>query len=199
VKTLIRLASASALLLLPFAAEGAGQPPLTVVCSGLAGCGKGAENVLVTSTLPTAVALLLQVAGGAAVIFMVLTGFRILIQGEEYFNSAKKLILYIIGGLGLAMTAATIVGFVSTEDFGQSNSGNFLVGGFLPSIVRIILTVFNVAFGIVIIVSGIRMVMAAGKTEEFKKAAGGIKFAIIGAVLVNLSRAIIEAFLNIKL
>ncbi len=198
-KTFTRLASALALLLLPLAAVAAGQPPLTVVCSGLAGCGKGAENVIVTSAIPTAVLLLLQVAGGAAVIFMVLTGFRIMVQGEEYASNAKKLIPYIIGGLGLAMTSATIVGFVSTENFGQTNSSSFLIGGFLPAIVRIMLTVFNVVFGIIIIVSGMRMVLAAGKTEEFKKAAGGIKFAVIGAVLVNLSRAIIEAFLNINL
>ncbi len=175
---------------------------IPVICTGLAGCGAGAENVLLTSTLPTAGALMIRLVAGGAVIFIVVAGTKMLIGGnDEKAGAAKKSIMLALGGLGLALAAGTIVSFVTTENYGQANPGDFLfgAGGLMESAIRIIMTLFNVAFIIVILYAGIQMVLSSGKADEFKKGGTMIKWAIVGAVLVNLSRAIVQAFLGLNI
>lgn len=173
-----------------------------VVCGNLPGCGQGIENVLFTGTLPVVVSLMIQLAAGGAVIAIVVAGSELLLTGsEEGATTARKAVLYALGGLGLAIAAAPIVSFVSTENYGQVNPQNFLFGpgGLLTSIIRIILVLFNTAFVIVIIFTGFQMVLAGGQSDKFKTASTRIKWAIIGAVLVNLARAIVQATLNLEL
>ena len=95
-----------------------------------------------------------------------------------------------------AVLAASIVTFVTTENYGFVGGNVVTV---MASVVRIILTLFNVGFAIVIILAGLRMILAHGNADEFKKGGTMIKWAIIGGVVVNLSKAAIQAFLALNL
>jgi hypothetical protein len=173
-----------------------------VICGNLPGCGSGPTNVLFYSTLPTVVGLLIRLAAGGAVVAIVVAGTELLLKSsDEAATSAKKAIMYAFGGLGLAIAAAPIVGFVTTENYGQSNSGDLLFGngGVLTSAVRIIMVLFDAGFVMVIIIAGIRMAMSSGNADEFKRGGTMIKWAIVGAVIVNLARALVQAFLRINL
>ena len=174
-------------------------PP--IICTGLFGCGRPPENVLMQSTLPTVGAIMIQLAAGGAVIAVVIGGVQMAVSyGDDgAITNARKAILFALGGLGLALAAAPIVSFVSTEQYYMGGDLLFGQGGLMASVIRIIMILFNVAFSIVIILAGLRMITAAGNADEFKKGGNMIKWAIIGGVIVNLARAGIQAFLALNL
>ncbi len=182
---------------LPTIALAVGQyPPL--VCNGLFGCGAPPSNVLLESTLPAAAVLLMQLAAGGAVLAVVIAGTQMAVSyGDEgKITNARKAILFALGGFGLALSSASIVAFVTTEDYGFFGGNVVTV---MASVVRIILTLFNVGFAIVIILAGLRMITAQGNADEFKKGGVMIKWAIIGGVVVNVAKAGIQAFLALNL
>ncbi len=193
--------SAALLVLAPSLAHAQALPP--VICTGLPGCGKPAENLLYTGVLPTAAGLLIQIAGALAVIFIVFAGIQMAASAGDdgKISTAKKAIVYALGGLGIAITAATLVSFVTTENYGQANPTNFLfgAGGLVPSVIRIIMIVFDAGFFIVFFWAGMRMVLAAGNAEEFKKAGQMIRWAIVGAIIVNIAKAGVQALLAVNL
>ncbi|NOS66945.1 MAG: hypothetical protein HOO67_01095 [Candidatus Peribacteraceae bacterium] len=172
-------------------------PP--IMCDGLFGCGAPPSNVILESGLPVAATLLMQLAAGGAVIAIVIAGTQMAVSygDEAKTTSARKAILYALGGLGLALASMSIVSFVTTEDFGIAPGGTVIT--VMASIVRIILNLFNVGFAIVIILAGLRMITAQGVADEFKKGGQMIKWAIIGGVVVNLAKVGIQAFLELNL
>lgn len=176
-------------------------PP--IICDGLFGCGRPPENVIFNSTLPTAAAILIQLAAAGTVLAVVIGGVQMVVSyGDEgKITSARKAILFALGGLALAISAAPIVSFVVTEDYGQGGGTDLLFGptGVMASAIRIIMILFNVAFALVAIIAGIRMIIAGGNADEFKKAGNMIKWAVIGGVIVNLARVGVQALLMLNL
>lgn len=171
-------------------------PPL--ICNGLFGCGAPPSNVLLESALPIVATLLMQLAAGGAVLAVVVAGVQMATSyGDEgKITNARKAILFALGGFGLVLSSASIVAFVTTENYGF-DGGNVVT--VMASAVRIILTLFNVGFAIVIILAGLRMITAQGNADEFKKGGAMIKWAIIGSVVVNIAKAGIQAFLILNL
>ncbi len=199
-KFILRLLPAFILITLPAMAFAVDMYP-PIICNGLFGCGRPPENVLMANTLPTVAAILIQLAAGGAVIAVVIGGVQMAVSyGDDgAITNARKAILFALGGLGLALAAAPIVSFVSTEQYYQGGEFLFGPGGLMASVIRIIMILFNVAFAIVIILAGLRMITAGGNADEFKKGGNMIKWAIIGGVIVNLARAGIQALLALNL
>lgn len=168
-------------------------PPL--LCPGLFGCGLGPQNLILTNALPTAALILVQIAAGGAVIAITIAGVQMGISygDESKITNARKAILYALGGLGIALSAVPIVSFVTSENYGLDIGGDIIT--VMASMIRIILTLFNVGFCIVVILAGLRMMNSQGNADEFKKGAEMIKWAIIGGVIVNLAKAGVQAFL----
>ena len=192
------LAFTFALVPTPVAAQA-----MEVICVGLPGCGQGPENTLLTRVLPAVVFIMIQLVAGGSVIFIMISGVKMLLSAGDdgKAQAARKGVISAVGGLGLAIVSATAVSFITTENFGQANPQNFLFGpgGLLDSVVRLILTLFNVGFVIMVLYAGIKMALASGASDEFKKGGQIIRWAIVGAVVVNLARAIVQAFLALNL
>jgi hypothetical protein len=186
-------------LVLVLVQHGHAQQLPVVNCNGLPGCGAPPSDVLFQNALTTAVIVLVNASAGAAVLFVVISGLQMLLAFGDSgkISKARKGILYALGGLGLSLVAASLVQVVSSEVLVQA--GGDVLTDFMASVVRIILTLFNVIFIIVAIGAGIRMVIAQGKSDEFQAGISMIKWAIIGAIIVNVSRAIVLAFLNLNL
>ncbi|HLD71263.1 MAG TPA: hypothetical protein VI873_01455 [Candidatus Peribacteraceae bacterium] len=178
----------------------AGAPPV-IVCTGLAGCGSDPANVLFDKTLPLLIEVLANIAGGLAVIFIGVAGFQmVLANGDDgKISTARWGVLYALLGLCLAIASTAIVSFVSTEDYGQSNPGDLLLGGVLPAAMRILITIFNVVFVIAIMFAGYRITLGGGKAEELTKGLAVIRWAIAGAVIINVAHAAVKAVLAIGL
>ncbi len=169
-----------------------------VICNGLIGCGAAPENLIVEGVLPMAAMILIQLVGGLAVLFIVIAGTRMTTTGsEDDAGAAKKAIIYGLMGLGLAIAAAPIVSFIITENYTEAG-GDMLLVGVMAAAIRIILTVFNVVLVIVIIYAGITMARSMGAGDDFKKGINMVKWAVIGAIIVNLARAIVQAVLNLN-
>jgi hypothetical protein len=177
------------------------QPPM-VNCTGLPGCPGPIvqpSNVILTTALPVAVTVLLNLAAAAAIIFIIVAGAQMMIAlgDESKLSNAKWAVFYALLGLGLALVSQIIVAFVTTANYGQGVSDNFLFAGALPAVVETVLGLLNVAFLLIIFIAGFRMVIGHGKQEEFGKALTIIRWTIIGAVIINLARAAVEAFLTL--
>lgn len=175
-------------------------PP--IICNQLFGCGKPPEDVILTSTLPLVGSVMVQLAAGGAVLAIVIAGVMMTLSAGDdgKITSARKAIMFALGGLALALTATSLVSFVTTENYGQADPDLlFGAGGVFSSVLRIILILFNVGFVIVVIIGGIHMITSMGSAEGFKKGGSMIKWAVIGALIVNLARAVVQAFLALQL
>lgn len=184
--------------------------PIWVVCTGLAGCGKPPGNAIV-SAVYTGFTVLVGVSAGTAVLFVVWNGLQMVLAfGDEgKFTNARWGVLYALLGLGIALFSGTAVSFVSTQYFGQCTgffsgcvtatpSVNVLTV-FMRTLTSIIALIFNVLFGIAVVIAGMRILVGGGKSDELGKAGSIIKACITGAVIVNVGRALVQAFLSLNL
>lgn len=185
------------LLFLPAGAYALGAVPGTP-CTGLIGCGGGSANIALEA-IPDLATFLVFIAGGAGVLFVAWAGLQMVLAlgNESKLGEQKWAIAYVIGGLTLATLSQVIVTLVGTEptlvEIGTGNDAPLQV---IAAGVHIILTVFNTIFAAAIILGGIRMVYAQGKSDEFNIGRKIIFWSIVGAVITNLANAIIQAFAN---
>jgi len=173
-----------------------------IPCGGLPSCGAGAGNVLLSFTIPTIVSFLLQLAASLALVYVIYSGIQMLFsQGDESkIDKARNGILYALLGLGGAIFSGVAVTLVVSQVFVGGGS-DILFGptGLIANGIGIVMQVFNVTFAIVAVLGGMRMVTARGRSDEFNKGIMTIVYAIAGAVVVNLARAIVQAFLLLYL
>lgn len=163
-------------------------------CPGIVGCGGGSQNVILEN-IPQLATLMITLGSGAAVLFIAWAGFKmVLALGDDgQIAEQKSAILYVLGGLGIAILSQTIVTLVGTEpNLNDITPGNLPVDA-LAAGVRIILTLFNGVFAVAIIIGGIRMVYAQGKSDEFNTGRRIIVWSIFGAVVTNLANALVQA------
>lgn len=156
------------------------------------GCGRGPANIFL-ATLPTLAVLMLQVATGLSVLFIIWAGVQMVLNfGDEgKVGNQKSAIFYSLAGLFTAIASQLIVSFIVTQDWGVNSSGNLVVN-VIAAAAGSLLTVFNGLFIIAIIYYGIKMLMASGDSGAFNSARTGITWAIIGAVIVNLANALVQ-------
>lgn len=162
-------------------------------CSDLQpGCGQGPANIF-TETLPNLAYLMLEVATGLSVLFIVWAGIRLVLNlGDEgKVGTQKTAIFYSLAGLFTAIGSQLLVGFVATQDWGQNSTGNLVIN-LIAAVVGTLLTVFNGLFIVAIIYYGMKMLMASGDTGAFGSARTGITWAILGAAIVNLANALVQ-------
>lgn len=163
-------------------------------CSGLIGCGGGSQNVILAN-IPQLATLMITIASGSAVLFIAWAGFQMVLAlgNEGKIGDQKNAILYALGGLGIVILSQTIVTLVGTDpSIGAIDSSNLPIAA-VSAGVDIILTLFNGVFAIAIILGGIRMVYAQGKSDEFNAGRKIIVWSIIGAIVTNISNALVQA------
>lgn len=191
-------------VLLPASVNAQQYPSAFLPCAGLPGCGAGPTDIISMYTIPTIVALLLQLVAAGALSFIVYSGVMMLTaNGDDgQINKARKGIEFAFMGLGLAIVSGTLVSLVASQDWiAGSDTQDILFGasGFIATVLFIVVRLFNVAFAIVVVIAGMKMVLARGNSGEFGKATGMVVWAIVGAIVVNLARVVVQAFLNLNL
>jgi hypothetical protein len=171
-------------------------PPPIPDCSqftNLFGCG-GASNVLGETVIPNVAIFFLRIVATGSVLFVIWSGVSMMLSMGDSGKAqkAKMSVFYTAIGLAVALSSQMLVGFVSTENYGQGEVGDFIVSGLLRNAIRILMTLTNVILGLVITISGFRMVMAQGKSDEFNSARSALVYAVLGAIIVNASLVIIR-------
>jgi hypothetical protein len=173
------------------------QIPPPTPCGNLPGCG-GPDPILLTVTLPAIAFEMMRIAGVAGFLAVLWAGYQMVLsrgKSDETTN-ARWAIIFAITGVAIAFTSQLMVSFVATEDYGQNAPGDLLYTGIIPAVVRILLTLLNAIFLIMIIIAGYRFMSSAGRSEEGTEAKAMITWSIVGAIIVNLSHAIIQGIIT---
>ena len=157
--------------------------------------GAPVRNVISDITIPQVVFLLLRVASGLAVVFIIWAGFQMLISwgDESKIQSARWSIIYAASGLFVSIMARMIVNIISAEPmlgFIQDEVS------LMAALARYILIISNSLFLIVIVVAGLRMVLDRGKSDDYNRARTALIWAIGGAVVINAANVVVQAVIG---
>lgn len=195
--------SALAFTLFPTVAwAAAGVPPTP--CTGLIGCPGGGLNSVakanvIVNNLPQAASLMVLIASALSIVFIVYAGFRMVIAlgDESQITEQKHAIMYVLAGLLFVILSQLIVAFVGSQDYGQTGSPSDFFLNASKAAVSILLTVFNAAMVVAIIIGGGYMVHSQGKSDQFTKGKTIVQWSIGGALFANLANALITALVRL--
>lgn len=167
------------------------------LCQGLMNCNP--ENA-VAFALPGIAKLLLEVAAGLSVLFMVWSGILMLISmgDDSKAAQAKWAIIYALVGLLGALLSQAFVGTVAeTPLLNAIVNDAHPIASIILRLVQFLVNAVNVLFFVAIIFAGIRMLVSHGQPEEFNRAKKVIEWAVIGAIIVNVARTLVRVVLSL--
>lgn len=145
------------------------------------------------------IATFLAVGGGAlAVVYSVIGGFQMLLSfGDEgKFNRGRSSVTWALVGFGLMLGSQVIANFIYDRATIAAGATAPLIG-LMEVVVSTIVGLLNTFFVLIVMFAGVRAVIGRGKTEEFTSAKHAVGFAIAGAIVVNLARALAVATFNV--
>ncbi len=157
------------------------------------------ENIIVTNAVPVLASLLLRAAGGLSVIVIIWASYIMMFNwGDEgKVTTARNMMIYALVGVGIALLSQMMISFVSSESQNVAAQGPIdLDLALMSNAVRIMIAVFNVFMGFIVFMSGVKMLTARGKTDEYGKARSMLAWAITAAIIVNLSHFAVQAVIT---
>lgn len=164
-------------------------------CAGIPNCGNFGYSLV--SYISVIAAVLVEIASGLAVVFVVIGGAVLILNfgNDAQAEKGKKSIMYALIGFAIALSSQAIISFVVVRATGVSANAPHL------SIMRIVvgsmLQVFNVIFALVMLFFGFKLVIGRGQQSELDAAKKGLFWAVGGAFAVNLSYALVRALNNL--
>lgn len=167
-------------------------------CVGIPGDCSSAENVL-ARFIPAIGRVWVSAAAGLAVIGVIVGGGKMMLNfgDESKIQQGKQAIVYSLLGFIIVLASQSIVAFVAFRTV--EARGDEPLFDFMTAVVGAMLSVFNVAFVLMIILAGYRMVVGYGQSDEFNKARTMVIWAIGGAIAVNAAHAVVRVLLNLGL
>ncbi len=186
---------ACALAMVPYGVDAAPRD-IWIYCGELPGCPSGFTErftnvlTLLLTRLPNYVYIL-------GVLFIMIGGvYMVISTGDtEKVTKGKNTIMWAVIGIFAMQFAETVVTRVIMGEVLSRNSGTDLIESLAYTIIDDILLLLYSVLLIVAVISGMRMVLALGKDEEFTKGKDGLFWAAVGAIIINLAQAIANAFL----
>lgn len=154
-------------------------------------CGVGGNPLPFFITV--AAALLLEVASGLSVLFVVIGGAHMVLNfgDESQATKGRKAIIYSLIGFALALSSQAIVSFTVARAGLVTADAPHL--GIMRVTLQSILIILNVSFAFLLMFFGYKLVIARGQQSELDSAKQGVVWAIIGALAVNLAYALVRA------
>ena len=176
-------------MLIPAAAAQSGP------CRGIADCGIGVNPL--PAFIFWAAAVLLEVSSGLAVVFVVVGGAHLVLNfgNESTSDKGRKAVIYALIGFAIALSSQAIISFIVARTQTISISEPHL--DLMRITVDAMLFVFNVAFALVMIYYGYKLLIARGQQSELDTVKKGIMYTVMGAIIINLSYALVRAVSNL--
>ena len=142
---------------------------------------------------------LVDIVAGLAMLFVVVGGaFMVMNFGNEtQIEKGKKSVFFALGGFTLAILSQAIISFVVARTDGIGPASPHL--DIMNVIVSSMLGVFNGVFALMMLYYGFKLVLARGQSAELDSVKKGVFWTVSGAVVINLSYALIQATLNLIL
>ena len=180
---------------------------LETACTLIGGCQP--VNVALNLAAPV-VQVLISVIAGVSMLFVMYGGGMMLISmgDDSKYTTAKNSIIYALVGFGIAIVSQSVVAFVVVQSgaaVGTMVAGSGFGGFENPALALInvainsMLYLFNGVFAAVIIFAGFRLVLGRGKSEELEGAKKMLIYAVMGALIINLAKALVTALLNLAM
>ena len=170
-----------------------------LVCDYVDNC---KQDFVPERAIPIIADLLIAVAAGTSIVFIVIGGVLMLTSmGEEgQISKGKMSIIYALIGLLLTKSAQIIVSFVINK-FNIMSVGpeDDIVIFVMKQLVDAMKTAFNAVFAVMLIYAGYRMAFARGNADEFNKSKNVLIWAIIGAIIVNLAFPLANAVITVNI
>lgn len=176
----------------------AAMPPVPCV-PALPGCNAIAGNAINESLLPNLALFFLRFGTGLSLVCIIVAGFMMMtsLGDEGSLTKQKWAVANALIGLLITIFSQALVSMVASYSFQIGNGTDLAVSGGLRYVVDIALTLMDSVFVVVMIVLGIQMVIAQGKSDAFNRAKTGVMWCIIGAIVVNVSAALVKGVLSI--
>ncbi len=165
-------------------------------CTGIVNCSP--DNVMARLG-PLIGQIAVSIGSGVAILFIVVGGAMMICNmgNENISTKGRNAVINALVGFAILLLAQALVGFVATNA-GAIDPANPIISA-MATAVTAMLRVFNVVFGIMIVVAGYRMVFARGQSDQFNKGKTQLIWAIAGAIIINLAYYLIDAVLLIGL
>jgi len=168
-------------------------------CKLIGGCQP--ENVAVSFITPV-VNLLVAIIAGVSVLFVMYGGALMLISlgDESRFTTGKNSIIYALVGFAIALVSQSVVAFVEFQATGvvtvSAATGNPALA-LIHIAINSMLYLFNAVFAAIMIFAGFRLLIGRGKSEELEAAKKMLIYAGMGAIIINVAKAMVFAVLNV--
>lgn len=190
-----RLSTALAAVILASLPYVASAQELWIYCGNLPSCDGGFTEHF-TAVLTLLLQRLPQYIYMLGVLFIMIGGVYMAISAgdSEKVTKGKNTIIWSVIGIFVMQFAATAVNLIIIPEVTSITPASDLVASLTVTIIQDILIVLYTALLIVAVISGMRMVLAFGKDEEFNKGKEGLFWAAVGAIIINLAQAIADAF-----
>jgi|GEM_PF-1822096 len=142
---------------------------------------------------------LVDIVSGLAMLFVVMGGaFMVMNFGNEtQIEKGKKSVYFALGGFTLAILSQAIISFVVARTDGVGETAPHL--DIMSVMVSSMLGVFNGVFALMMLYYGFKLVLARGQSSELDAVKKGVFWTVSGAIVVNLSYALIKATLTLVL
>ncbi len=170
------------------------QAQLWIYCGGLPSCGPGFTEHF-SSTLTFLLTILPNYVYILGVLFIMIGGVYMAMSAgdSEKVTKGKNTIIWSIIGIFVMQFAETVVNFIIIPEASNVPAGDLVVS-ITGTLINDILILLYIILLVVAVISGMRMVLAFGKEEEFKKGKDGLFWAAVGAIIINLAQAIANVF-----
>lgn len=168
-------------------------------CTLIGGCmSVGAVDASVFNLFASAGQILVTIAGGAAVLFLVIGGAQMMLAfGDEgKFTKGTQNIIIAVVGFAIVLGSQVIVGFVDSAAGTLPGSSPNPIVDFMAVAVDAILSLFNVVFVGILVMAGIKVIIGRGKADEFAAAKKAFGYALAGAIAINIAHSVAIAVLN---
>lgn len=158
-------------------------------------CGVGGNPI--PAFIVMAAVILLEVASGLAVLFVVIGGaFMVMNFGNEsQSDKGKKGVIYSLIGFAIALSSQAIISFVVVRSAQIDPRAPHL--SLMRVTVGSMLFVFNVVFALMMVFYGFKLIIGKGDQSQLDATKKGIMWTIAGALAVNLSYAFVRATVNL--
>lgn len=193
-KYYLLVAAAFLCTLMPHAVSAAAAN-LWIYCGGLPSCGAGFTEHFTPALIALLLVLPYYVYILAALFIMIGGVYMIVSLGDaEKVTKGKNTIIWALIGIFVMQFAETAIRLVIMPEVVTRFDTPDLVASLTITIMNDIFILLYIVLVIIAIISGMRMVLAMGKEDEFKKGKDGLFWAAVGGIVINLAQGLASAF-----
>ena len=168
-------------------------------CDDISFTGQGVKREKTQTIITNVTSILLRLAGLAAVIGLIVSGFKYATSSgnPQKASGAQKSLINALSGLALAVAATLIVESIHNRLTGD------VPGGVLPKaeptvtdIIGFVMLLIGLVSLLMIVIQGMRYALSRGNPEKVAQAKNGIIYSLVGVVISVTSWSMVQFVLG---